>query len=104
MRRRRGSGKQEFHVSTSLWFSTKIRNLQETREICFFIIIVIAFINLFLKLSFRIYDHDEDGFIDKNELMSMLKAIMGDNLIFNLSEQHMQALVDSTFKEAGILL
>lgn len=56
-----------------------------------------------LQLSFRIYDHDEDGFIDKGELMSMLRAIMGDNLLFNLSEQHMKALVDSTFKEAGIL-
>eukprot|EP00026_Physarum_polycephalum_P015563 Phypoly_transcript_16276.p1 GENE.Phypoly_transcript_16276~~Phypoly_transcript_16276.p1 ORF type:complete len:202 (+),score=28.80 Phypoly_transcript_16276:62-667(+) len=53
-----------------------------------------------LQLSFRIYDHDEDGFIDKDELMSMLRAIMFDNLIFNLSEHHMQALVDSTFKEA----
>jgi Ca2+-binding EF-hand superfamily protein len=57
-----------------------------------------------LQLSFRIYDHDEDGFIDKDELMSMLRAIMFDNLIFNLSEQHMKALVDSTFKEAGIPL
>jgi serine/threonine-protein phosphatase 2B regulatory subunit len=55
-----------------------------------------------LQLSFRIYDRDEDGFIDKGELMSMLRAVMFDNLIFNLSEQHMKALVDSTFKEAGI--
>jgi len=55
-----------------------------------------------LQLSFRIYDHDEDGYIDKGELMSMLRAIMGDNLIFNLSESHMKALVDSTFNEADI--
>jgi len=55
-----------------------------------------------LQLSFRIYDHDEDGFIDKGELMNMLRAIMFDNLIFNLSEQHMKALVDSTFSEADI--
>jgi serine/threonine-protein phosphatase 2B regulatory subunit len=53
-----------------------------------------------LQLSFRIYDKDEDGFIDKPELMSMLRAIMFDNLLFHLSEQHMQALVDSTFVEA----
>jgi len=53
-----------------------------------------------LQLSFKLYDRDEDGFIDKPELLSMLKAIMFDNMLFHLTEDQMRALVDSTFSEA----
>jgi len=53
-----------------------------------------------LQLSFKLYDRDEDGYIDKPELMSMLRAIMFDNMLFHLSDDHIRALVDSTFSEA----
>jgi len=55
-----------------------------------------------LALSFKLYDRDEDGFIDKSELMSMLRAIMFDNMLFQLSDDHIRALVDSTFTEADV--
>jgi len=55
-----------------------------------------------LQLSFRLYDRDEDGYIDKAELMSMLRAIMFDNMLFHLSDDHIRALVDSTFSEADV--
>ena len=55
-----------------------------------------------LSLSFRLYDGDEDGYIDKSELMKMLRAIMFDNMLFKLSDDHIRALVDSTFSEADM--
>eukprot|EP00002_Diphylleia_rotans_P007663 TRINITY_DN17310_c0_g1_i1.p1 TRINITY_DN17310_c0_g1~~TRINITY_DN17310_c0_g1_i1.p1 ORF type:complete len:199 (+),score=60.60 TRINITY_DN17310_c0_g1_i1:67-663(+) len=51
-----------------------------------------------LKLTFRIYDVDNDGHIDKEELMSMLKASLLDNSI-EIPEEHLRALVDETFAE-----
>lgn len=52
-----------------------------------------------LAFSFRLYDMDGDGSIDKNELFDMLKAIMFDNLQIDLSEEQLRVLVEHTFDE-----
>jgi len=55
-----------------------------------------------LNFSFRIYDLDGDGFIDKDELYHMLKASIFETLVLQLSESQMRALVDHTFEEVDI--
>eukprot|EP01114_Cavostelium_apophysatum_P014696 TRINITY_DN3873_c0_g1_i1.p1 TRINITY_DN3873_c0_g1~~TRINITY_DN3873_c0_g1_i1.p1 ORF type:complete len:180 (+),score=41.93 TRINITY_DN3873_c0_g1_i1:197-736(+) len=55
-----------------------------------------------LRFSFRLYDIDGDGFIDKEELYNMLKASLFENFVLELSEGQMRALVDQTFAEVDV--
>jgi hypothetical protein len=50
-------------------------------------------------VSFKLYDMDNDGYIDKNELFEMLRASLFENFMLELSEAQMRKLVDSTFDE-----
>jgi Ca2+-binding EF-hand superfamily protein len=50
-------------------------------------------------VSFKLYDMDNDGYIDKNELFQMLRASLFENFMLELSEAQMKKLVDSTFDE-----
>jgi len=50
-------------------------------------------------VSFRMFDLDNDGTIDKDELYQMLQASLFDNPQIHLSEEDMRAVVDSTFNE-----
>lgn len=50
-------------------------------------------------MSFKIYDIDGDGFIDKEELYGVLKATLSETSIVLLTEQQMRELVDQTFLE-----
>jgi len=52
-----------------------------------------------IKYSFKIYDIDNDGFIDKGELHQMLKASLLEHNDFSLSEEQIQVLVENTFAE-----
>eukprot|EP00029_Vermamoeba_vermiformis_P002149 TRINITY_DN12534_c0_g1_i1.p1 TRINITY_DN12534_c0_g1~~TRINITY_DN12534_c0_g1_i1.p1 ORF type:complete len:263 (+),score=60.71 TRINITY_DN12534_c0_g1_i1:64-789(+) len=55
-----------------------------------------------LKFSFKIYDLDRDGYIDKEELFHMLQASLFENFLLELSEAQMRKLVDSTFEEVDL--
>jgi len=48
--------------------------------------------------SFRIYDIDGDGSIDRNELYQLLKAALSENL-FDLTDDQIHILVDDTFAQ-----
>ncbi len=51
-----------------------------------------------MLVSFKIYDIDSNGFIDKNELFQILKASLHDSFI-DMTDEQMHLLVDSTFAE-----
>ncbi len=51
-----------------------------------------------MLVSFKIYDIDNNGFIDKNELFQILKASLHDSFI-DMTDEQMHSLVDSTFAE-----
>jgi Ca2+-binding EF-hand superfamily protein len=53
-------------------------------------------------VSFKIYDLDRDGYIDKEELFHMLQASLFENFLLELSESQMRKLVDSTFEEVDL--
>ncbi|KNC47035.1 calcineurin B [Thecamonas trahens ATCC 50062] len=55
-----------------------------------------------LDLSFRIYDIDGDGHIDKEELFQILKASLLENYMMDLSDDQMRELVDNTFAETDV--
>ncbi len=50
-------------------------------------------------VSFRIYDFDGDGYIDRLELYDCLKASLQENNM-GLNEDQIRSLVDKTFREA----
>ena len=52
-----------------------------------------------LDLSFRIYDMDGDGSIDKSELYAILRASLLENYQLNISDEDIQRLVDRTFED-----
>ena len=54
---------------------------------------------LFLLVSFKIYDIDGDGYIDKDELYGILKATLAETAIIHLSDEQMRELVEFTFRE-----
>ena len=53
-------------------------------------------------VSFRIYDIDGDGHIDKEELFQILKASLLENYMMDLSDDQMRELVDNTFAETDV--
>ncbi len=55
-----------------------------------------------VTVSFKIYDLDRDGYIDKEELFHMLQASLFENFLLELSEAQMRKLVDSTFEEVDL--
>lgn len=50
-------------------------------------------------MSFKIYDVDGDGFIDKQELFQILRAALYDNLDVPFTVQQLRRLVENTFQE-----
>ncbi|KAH3767797.1 calcineurin B [Pelomyxa schiedti] len=55
-----------------------------------------------LELSFRVYDIDGDGYISKEELMSMLRASLVNLGALHLSEDQIIRVLDATFSEVDI--
>eukprot|EP00005_Dracoamoeba_jomungandri_P000457 CAMPEP_0174250392 /NCGR_PEP_ID=MMETSP0439-20130205/579_1 /TAXON_ID=0 /ORGANISM="Stereomyxa ramosa, Strain Chinc5" /LENGTH=195 /DNA_ID=CAMNT_0015330447 /DNA_START=51 /DNA_END=638 /DNA_ORIENTATION=+ len=55
-----------------------------------------------IEFSFKIYDIDDDGFIDKEELYSLLKASLFENSWLQLSEDQMRGVIDNTFAEVDV--
>ncbi len=53
-------------------------------------------------VSFKVYDIDGDGFIDKNELYIILRASLSESVMLSLTETQMRALVDQTFQETDL--
>lgn len=51
-----------------------------------------------IKYSFRIYDIDGDGNIDRNELHQLLKAALSENML-DLTDEQIGTLVDDTFAQ-----
>ncbi len=45
-----------------------------------------------MEFIFKIYDHDEDGFISNGDLFKTVKLLIGNNLTNN----HLQQMVDRT--------
>jgi serine/threonine-protein phosphatase 2B regulatory subunit len=50
-----------------------------------------------IKLSFKLYDLDSNGYIDRSELLKMLKAAMMESATLELNEKQMSEIVDQTF-------
>ena len=53
-----------------------------------------------IVVSFRLYDADDSGTIDKDELFQVLKAVLFDTYLIELSDEDLMKLVDDTFAEA----
>eukprot|EP00792_Barthelona_sp_PAP020_P004730 TRINITY_DN2313_c0_g1_i1.p1 TRINITY_DN2313_c0_g1~~TRINITY_DN2313_c0_g1_i1.p1 ORF type:complete len:176 (+),score=46.35 TRINITY_DN2313_c0_g1_i1:30-557(+) len=51
-----------------------------------------------LKFAFNVYDTNQDGFIDKEELTVVLQLLVGTNL----EEGQLNSIVDKTFREANV--
>jgi serine/threonine-protein phosphatase 2B regulatory subunit len=51
-----------------------------------------------LRLAFRVYDIDRDGYISNGELFIVLKMMVGSNL----KDQQLQQIVDKTIIEADL--
>ncbi|OBA27880.1 EF-hand [Hanseniaspora valbyensis NRRL Y-1626] len=51
-----------------------------------------------LMFAFKIFDIDNDGYISNGELFIVLKMMLGDNL----SDEHLQDLVDRAIMEADV--
>ena len=49
-----------------------------------------------LRFSFKIYDNDDDGYISSNDLYTVLKMMVGNNL----TDNQLQQLVDRTIMKA----
>lgn len=47
-------------------------------------------------VAFRIYDVDEDGYISREDLFTVLKMMVGNNI----PDEQLQQIVDTTIKEA----
>lgn len=52
-------------------------------------------------VSFKLYDLDGNGFIDKPELMLILKAAMMESATLELSEKQLNEIVELTFSMAS---
>lgn len=52
--------------------------------------------NIFIKVAFKIYDMDRDGFISNGELYTVLKMMVGNNL----KDVQLQQVVDKTIFNA----
>ena len=50
-------------------------------------------------VSFRLYDVDDNKYIDKEELLQLLKAVLYDTYLIDLSYKDLKDLVDNTFEE-----
>lgn len=48
-------------------------------------------------MSFKLYDLDGDGFIDKSELFIMLRAAMLETAELELTERQLTEIVEQTF-------
>ncbi|KAJ5070179.1 calcineurin b [Anaeramoeba ignava] len=55
-----------------------------------------------LNFSFKVFDIDGNGGIDKEELYTLLKSSLSDTFLAQLSEEQLRQLVDQTFQEADI--
>ena len=51
-----------------------------------------------MKVSFKIYDLNGDGFISKEELFNMLKSCIHQTLV-SLKDEDIRLLVEQTFSE-----
>ncbi len=53
-----------------------------------------------IAFTFKVYDIDGDGHIDKDELFGLLKASLIESMVMDIPEEALHALVDQTFSEA----
>jgi len=51
-----------------------------------------------IDFSFRLYDLDGNGYIDRQELLGMLQASLLENCFFGLSETQLKNIIDYTFE------
>ena len=51
------------------------------------------------KFCFAVYDIDKNGFIEKNELMEVLRFSLGTNSAVKLPEDQLENIVNSTFQK-----
>jgi len=54
------------------------------------------YIYIYLKVAFRVYDMDRDGYISNGELFIVLQMMVGSNL----RDDQLQQIVDKTIMEA----
>lgn len=55
----------------------------------------------YVLVSFKLYDLDGNGFIDKPELLLILKSAMLESATLELSEKHLNDIVELTFSMAS---